>query len=98
MISLRPKLIGETELYPVNFLSRLATSETISSATVTASVYTGSDTDPAAILSGSPSISGTTVTQLVTGGVIGTIYRLLYQAVTSAGQTLELEALLAVPE
>lgn len=95
-IQFAPKLSGSTEQEIFDFISRLAIGETISSATVTASVYTGVDASPSAILSGSASISGTQVTQMVTAGVVGVIYQLSCAATTSAGKILLLQGLLAV--
>lgn len=93
------KRLGETIIpnpSPFNFTSQLAVGETISSATVTASVYTGVDANPSAIISGSATISGAVVSQKITGGVLGVIYELLCAAVTSAGQTIQLAGYLAI--
>lgn len=79
-----------------NFISSLQVAETITTASVSASVYSGNDPTPSAILSGSPTISGTTISQLVTGGVLGTIYELLYTANTSLAQSIQISAYLAV--
>jgi hypothetical protein len=95
----QPKRLGETIVpnpSPFNFISQLAQGETISTATVTASVYTGVDANPSAVISGSASISGTVVSQKLTGGVIGVIYEILCAAVTSLGQTIQLAGYLAV--
>lgn len=96
-VVIAPKRLGETiVLNPWNFLSLLGVSETISSATVTASVYSGVDANPSAMISGSATISGAVVSQKIVGGVVGVIYELLCAAVTSAGQTLELAGYFAV--
>jgi hypothetical protein len=94
--TLPAKFVGETTSVSFNFLSRLAVSETLSTATVTASVYSGVDASPSAIVSGSASISGSTVTQLVTAGTSGVTYVLLCTVTTSTGQTLQQSALLSV--
>jgi flagellar biosynthesis protein FliR len=92
-----PKRLGETVvLNTFNFLSLLAVGETISSATVTATVYTGVDPSPSSMISGSATISGSIVSQKVAGGVLGVVYELLCSAVTSAGQTLLLAGYFAV--
>jgi hypothetical protein len=93
---LPPKYVGETKDYEFDFVSELAEGETISSATVSASVYSGTDATPSNIISGADSTSGTIVTQRITGGVLGVIYILLCEAVTSAGQTLRMYGLLTV--
>jgi hypothetical protein len=48
------------------------------------------------MLVGTATVSGTIVDQMVTGGVLGTIYELLAKATTSLGQVLELPGFLAV--
>lgn len=93
---LDPKLVNETRNYTFDFSSRLAAGETISTQTVTASVYSGVDASPSAIISGSASASGAVVTQKITAGTLGVIYELLCQITTSAGQTLDLAGYLAV--
>lgn len=95
-IILEGKLLGETVLETFDFTSRLSAAETISTATVTASVYSGTDASPSSIVSGSATISGQTVTQLITAGTLGVIYSLLCTITTSLGQTCELAAYLAV--
>ena len=95
-IILDGKLVGETLNETFDFLSRLAIGETISTATVTASVYSGTDAAPSAIVSGSAAISGSKVTQKITAGTLGVVYKLLCVCTTSTSQTLSLAALLAV--
>lgn len=84
------KLYGETKNFVFDFASLIALGESISSASVSATVYSGVDSSPSALISGSASISGTQVTQKVTGGVLGVTYNLVCTAITSAGQTLSL--------
>jgi len=90
MVLLQPKQLGETQTYHFDFISRLATNETISSQSVAATVYSGVDPSPSSIISGAATASGTIVSQNITGGVAGTIYKLVCTAITSAGQTLQL--------
>ena len=95
----QPKRLGETIIpnpSPFNFTSQLAVGETINSATVTASVYTGVDANPSSIISGAATISGAIVSQKLTGGVVGVIYELLCAAVTNLGQTIQLAGYLAI--
>lgn len=91
-----PKTDGETVTLTFPFLSRMAAAETISTQSVVASVYSGTDGSPSNIVSGSASASGSNVTQKIAGGVVGVIYQLLCTITTSAGQTLELAGFLAV--
>jgi hypothetical protein len=95
-IQLPPKLLGETANTVFDFVSKLAVGETISTGSVVATVYSGVDATPASLVSGAASLSGTKVTQQITGGVAGVIYQLLCTITTSAGQTLQLFGLLVV--
>jgi hypothetical protein len=98
-ISLKPKRVSETCFgsSPFDFISVLAVSETISTATLTASVYSGNDPAPSALLSGGGIIQNVTqVAQLFTGGVLGVIYEILCKITTSLGQTLSQVAYLAI--
>jgi hypothetical protein len=95
-ITLEGKLTSETVSTVFDFISRLAVGETISTQVVTASVYSGTDAAPSAIVSGSATASGTQVTQKITAGVLGVMYKLLCTITTSAGQTLSLSAFLAI--
>lgn len=92
-----PKLLGETSILTWDWASRLPDpSVTISTAVVTATVYSGTDASPSSMISGSASISGKNVTQKVTGGTLGVVYELLCTITTSDGQTLQMPGFLAV--
>lgn len=93
---LPPKLLGEVVDVTFDFSSRLGVSETISTKSVAASVLSGVDASPSAIISGAASSSGAIVTQRLTGGVLGVLYELLATVTTSAGQTLQIAAYLAI--
>jgi len=95
-VVLKSKKLGEIVGYPVDFISSLGTSETISTATVTASVYSGVDPHPEFLILGAATITGTVVAQGISGGVLGTIYELLYSATTSLNQFIQISAFLAV--
>ena len=90
------KKLGETVFVLVDFISQLGPGETIVSAFCTCSTYTGVDPNPSAVIDGAATVSGTVVSQLTTGGVLGTIYELLATANTSLGQVIELSGYLAV--
>ena len=90
------KTTGETVNSTFDFTSRLALAETLSTASVTATTYSGTDASPSAIVSGSASISGAVVTQAITAGTEGVTYLLQCSVTTSASQTLVLEALLVL--
>ncbi len=90
------KTVGETVNEVFDFTSRLALAETISTAVVTAIVYSGTDASPSAIVSGSASISGKKVTQAITAGTLGVVYLLKCEITTSLSQTLDLQAFLPI--
>lgn len=76
----------------------LASGETISAASVTASVYSGVDPLPSGILVGAATISGNVVRQYLQAGVLGVIYTLICSATTSLGNKFELMAFLAISQ
>lgn len=90
------KASSETFIATFNFVSRLSAAETISTASVAATVYSGTDATPSAIVSGSATISGKTVTQSITAGTEGVTYKLVCTITTSLSQTLQLSAFLTI--
>jgi hypothetical protein len=86
-----PKLIGAIAQLtpPFDFSLSLDAGETLLTARVTSTVYTGVDPTPSAIRSGSPVIDGNRVEQVMRGGVEGCVYDLLCTVTTSLGQTLQ---------
>lgn len=95
-ISFDPKPVGVTALYQFNFIDQLDVGEEIDSAIVTCTVYSGTDAAPEDMISGSATISGTTVSQMITAGTEGVVYYLTCTAVTDDGKTLQLIGFLAV--
>lgn len=92
-----PSLIEDSVvILPTDFISKLQQGETIYSATAAASVYSGSDPDASALITGSPSISGTVVYITVSGGVLGVTYEIRITATTSLGQQIPLTGYLSV--
>lgn len=88
MSNFTPKRAGETEVFTVDFSALLATGETITSAAWSISVVSGSDPSAASMIDGSASISGSKVSQLITGGVSDVTYAPICTANTSLGQVL----------
>lgn len=87
--------------YPAifDFASDLTVGETLTTVSTTATVYSGTDAAPAAILFGLPAVSGKQVVQNTAGGVLGTVYYLFCAATTSLGQVLTRDGYLPiVPE
>jgi len=95
MVELPVKLLGETKLFSVDFADVLGTA-TISTKTVTATTYSGTDASPSSIVSGSASSSGSIVSQMITAGTLGVIYKLLWAITTSDSQTLQKATFLAI--
>jgi hypothetical protein len=81
-----------------DFTSLLQEGETLASAVVSASVFSGTDTTPENLLDGDPEVDGVRVEQKITGGELGTVYTLLCQAGTCNGQVHSLAAYLALQE
>ena len=79
----------ETEIYSMSFAPRLGVGETLTAAsqTVTATV-SATGTDASSILSGDSAISGTAVTQTVTGGTDGVDYAICFEVDTSLNRHL----------
>lgn len=90
------KYSGEVKDYSFYFLSLLGPTETISSATCSATVFSGNDPTPGNIISGGTAISGPIASQAITGGVVGTIYDVVCTAVTSLGQTLSISQMVPI--
>lgn len=66
-----------------DYADDLDAGETIGSASVTCALLSGSDASPAAVLNGSPTVSGGTVLQPFHGGVDGAVYVLRCTATLS---------------
>lgn len=80
----KPKSPSSTVRVAFDFLSDLGVAETLASThSVTVSVYSGTDANPSALLSGSTSKSGTVVSQSITGGTAGNIYTLVCSCTTN---------------
>jgi hypothetical protein len=83
-IDLPGKYIGERVVVSCDFGKRMNINLGVglTSPVVTAEVLTGVDASPSAILSGTPSIEGTKVKQLVIAGLNGVTYKLIFQVDT----------------
>lgn len=95
-VELANKTSAETKVYSFDFADYLAEGETIDSAEVTLEVYSGEDSDPAAMLNGAAAIDGSSVLQSLQLGTEGVLYEATCEAETSEGQTLTLSGYLAV--
>lgn len=95
-ISIEAKTNAETRDVIFSFLSYLVAGETVSSASTTATVYSGTDASPSAVIDGAAAISSPTVTQSITGGTEGVTYNLVCAATTSTGQIVQVGGYLSV--
>jgi hypothetical protein len=77
------KITTENEQFTFDFSPIMASSETISSASCTIEVKEGTDPSPNSIKVGSPSINGQLVSQRISGGLDGVIYRIEMSVTTS---------------
>lgn len=93
------KYPDESEFFAADFEAMLTTGETISSGSCICYLATDTTkTDLPAMKQGSASVTGTKITQKITGGTDGLLYKLRFTAVTSFGQTLVLTVVLPVTE
>lgn len=92
-----PKVANETQYFTFNFGAVLATGETISSATVTSTAPPGSFVNSnTLVLTGSPIIEGSDVSQLIGAGRSLDVYILTCRIVTSSGQSFDLSGTLNI--
>lgn len=90
------KNTGETRVQQFNFLSQLATNETLTSASCTCAVWSGVDSNPSAVLSGPAAVSSPTAYQTIRAGVNGVVYLLTCTGTTSQGNHPVIQTYLAV--
>lgn len=88
-----PKAVSETRLLVADFIGRLDSGVTISSAAVSQAVYSGA---ASTVTLGSTAISGSKVSATVAGGTAGVIYQVTFQATLFDGQVLRMTTILAV--
>lgn len=93
---LSSKPVGETVPVVFNFLDVLAFGETITGVSTAATVFSGTDATPANILSGLPTNTASTATQVIRAGVAGVIYEIVCTITTSASNVLTKSGLIAV--
>lgn len=88
--SVGPKYQGEVKDIVFDFSPDLTSTDSVQSATAGSTVLHGVDPTPLAILTGSPTTSGFTVTQRVSAGVRGVRYKLQVTA-TAVGGTVHIQ-------
>lgn len=95
-VLLDPAKVGEAVNVPFDFISGLNPGETVISAGTNATLYSGVDANPQAIITAAATVSGSIAFQKVTPTITGNIYDLRCTAVTNQGQILSLEGYFAV--
>lgn len=84
-----PKLQQETRSNPIDFSPILQAGQSLSSASVSVSVYSGTDPSPPVFTAG---VSGTVASVTETGGVVGVIYSVRVLANVTPGVSIVLPA------
>lgn len=95
-VVLDPASVGEAVIVPFDFISGLQAGEVIVSASTKCTLYSGTDSNPQAVVSGVATVGGTIAFQTVVPTITGNIYDLACTAVTSFGQILTLEGYFAI--
>lgn len=92
------KYQAETISVVTSFAGELVGGDTITGTpNITITVYTGVDSNPSALLYGTPSVSnGQVVDQKIRQGISGVIYQITFTVQTLAGQTFDKECYLAI--
>jgi hypothetical protein len=90
------KDVAETIPLVFQFGTRLQYGETITGNSVTCVLFSGTDPNPSAMISGAATVSGTTVTQSITGGLAGNIYTVVCIVTGSGSHNYSQECRLAV--
>lgn len=96
MLSFPSKLTDEDIDLVVDFSNAVPAGVTISSASVTATVYSGVDGTPSAIVNGSATISNSLITQTIDDGTEGCVYLLTFSATLSDGQIVRKQGYMAI--
>jgi hypothetical protein len=96
-VILDPKRVSE-HIFPVfDFLAKMAAGDTISTATITITVWSGVDANPSALWDATFFITPPSQVQPgIIGGLPGVIYLLQIAAGAGGSKTLVLEGLLAI--
>lgn len=96
-VILQSKRAGETRVYSFDAVSQLQSGQTVSSAVVTAAVYSGVDATPSAIISGSATVAnGRVVSQKITAGLAGVLYTITCTLTLSDSTIIIMSGILAV--
>ena len=88
-----PKGVSEARKLVADFVGRLASGVTISTAAVSQLVYSGATST---LTIGSAAISGSTISALISGGTAGVLYQVTFQATLSNSEVIRMVTMLAV--
>lgn len=95
-VVISPKIQASTIPITVDFISQLDQGEALVSSDVTLSVFSGVDSSPDSMLLGASSLAQNSITQTFTAGEIGVVYLLNFAAGTNYGNSIVIQAYLAV--
>ena len=93
MPDLRTKHVDESELFNFNFAAR---SQIAAGLTIASAVITQDDPPDAALVIGAPTISGSRVQALYSGGTLGKVYTVHCAATLSDGELVSMCGLLHI--
>lgn len=97
MLEFPALLPSAVQTLTADFGDLMAVGETVSTQSVAATVYSGTDSSPSSIITGSASASGTVVSQKIAApSSAGNVYTLTWTITTSLSQTLKKSGLLAI--
>ena len=95
VLTVPQKLVSDVLVNQIDISASLPAGASFSSASGTVSVYSGVDASPASLLTG-VSVSGTTLTFTLTGGLAGNVYLCKIGVVDSLGGTTNFTFYVAV--
>lgn len=99
-VELDPQRVADGQAVPFDCSSKLQVGQTVASAVMNVSVWSGNDPTPASLLTGAVTISGNIAlkSKAINQGVAGTIYLIqcVFTLTGGVGTTVVLEGLLAI--
>ena len=97
-IILPEKAQGETLPFVVSFADRLQYGEAINGVSVQVAVLSGTDPTPSNMLASAATFTSTNVTQVITGGVAGATYMIVFVVTGTASHNYIKEGRLVVTQ
>lgn len=96
LFTIPSKTTGETIPVVFNFQGKLQYGESLNGNSVTCVLYSGTDPSPSSMISGAATMTATTVTQSITGGIAGNLYTLVCVATSTGSHNYSMECRIAV--